>query len=145
MRTWTQKQKLCLLVLLNTSVIAVSVAYDSLFRYAAARDLAWFSCKVRDTLGIYCPSCGGSRSVHALLSFDLWGSFVYFPPIPLTAGLLLALDVRLALDVLTHSDRFTSGYRGRAWLSVPICIIVVFLLRLLLWGTFGIDVLGDLS
>ncbi|MBQ7314807.1 MAG: DUF2752 domain-containing protein [Clostridia bacterium] len=144
MRSLTYKQKIWLLALLNGGTLLIATLYVIAYRYATAHGYGWFDCIVRDTIGIYCPSCGGSRSVNALLSLDLLGAWRYYPPIPITVLLLCEVDVRLCFDLLTRGERGMSTYRPWRWLIVLIAILVTFLVRLLAVTVWGVDPLGDL-
>ena len=58
-------------------------------------------CIYRQTLGIYCPGCGGVRSVIFLLSGDLLQSFLYHPFTIYAVVLLFLLFVIGSLSFLT--------------------------------------------
>lgn len=53
------------LLYLCTGFSILSIKYPCFFYYAT---------------GLYCPGCGGVRSVKALLRGDLWQSFIDYPP-----------------------------------------------------------------
>lgn len=38
-----------------------------------------YGCWFRENLGIYCPGCGGTRMVKAILKFDFYQAFRYNP------------------------------------------------------------------
>lgn len=72
--------------------------------------------------GWYCPGCGGTRAVLALLHGQLWRSFVYHPIVPYAAVLCLYIAVCLIRDKLTHKKQFRFH---PAWLWVALAIVVV--------------------
>lgn len=37
-------------------------------------------CAFHSVTGLYCPGCGGTRAVRALLRGDIWQSFINYPP-----------------------------------------------------------------
>lgn len=39
-----------------------------------------YMCIFYEVTGLYCPGCGGIRSVRALLRGDIWQSFINYPP-----------------------------------------------------------------
>ena len=39
-----------------------------------------YPCVFKSVTGLWCPGCGGIRSVKALLRGDLWQSFIDYPP-----------------------------------------------------------------
>lgn len=40
-----------------------------------------YPCVFYNVTGLYCPGCGGIRSVRALLRGELWQSFIDYPPL----------------------------------------------------------------
>lgn len=40
-----------------------------------------FPCVFKSVTGLWCPGCGGTRSVRALLRGDMWQSFIDYPPV----------------------------------------------------------------
>lgn len=59
-----------------------------LFLYLkAARRFPVFSCVLYSLLGIYCPGCGGTRALEALLQGHFLASFRYHPLVLYTAVL----------------------------------------------------------
>lgn len=131
------------LVWINGALLVAAAVFALLYRWAAEGAPALFACAVRRRLGLYCPACGGSRAVMCLWRFDLVGALKYYPPVVLCLGLILALDVRLFLNLLYNTDRFTRTYRARTFLSVPVLIVVTWVVRTVCLLGFGVDLLGD--
>lgn len=78
--------------------------------------------------GLYCPGCGGTRSIRALLDGNLWLALRYNPGVPLVAvlGLLWYAEQLLALSgrqkkIIPRSRRF--------WVPLLGMLILFYLLR----------------
>lgn len=78
--------------------------------------------------GLYCPGCGGTRSIRALLEGNLWLALRYNPGVPLVAvlGLLWYAEQLLALSgrqkkIIPRSRRF--------WVPLLGMLILFYLLR----------------
>lgn len=99
-------------------------------------------CLVRKHFQIYCPGCGGTRAVQALLRLQFAQSLCYNPVVIL----LILLVACLAGIKVREARRAHKLYTAR---------IVVYSTFLILWLTYsvvrnillcrGIDLLGDLS
>ncbi len=120
---------LCLLV------FAAGVA---LYMILLDRYHAPFVCSFAKSTHLYCPGCGFTRAVRALLSFDILASLAAHP---LAAG---AIGV-----ILYYEVAFLCAARGRgcvrAWPAVAFAVALLgfFLLRNLLLVLFSVDFLGD--
>lgn len=128
-------------ILLNFSILAISVFYNFLFE---EKLLSVFSdgCAFKNLFGFYCPGCGGSRSLNALLSLRLWRSFLYYPAIPYTAFLVLVIDIRLLFSIIKKKD-FLSSFRYNLFIGVPIIIMLNFFIKnaFLLVGTDILEII----
>lgn len=98
---------------------------------------------------IYCPGCGGTRALEALLAGDPSRAFLLNPPLCfllllLVFGEISSLAVLLRKDVSLLQAPIWRVSRNLCLLLFILGTILHFLLRnlLLLWG---IDPLGDLS
>lgn len=58
-------------------------------------------CILYTKTGLYCPGCGGTRSVHALMEGDVWGSFRYHPFVLYTAVIYATFMIKNSLYRLT--------------------------------------------
>ena len=117
--------------------------YALAYRHAQAIGSAFFSCRIARELHIYCPGCGGSRALSALLRGKFFSSLRYYVPLPLAAFLLLLSDLRMLLFLFGKgsfpSRRFGYGATILCIAAVLLqCIIRNVLLR------HGIDLLGDI-
>lgn len=105
----------------------------------AAKMPALFACRFARNLHFYCPGCGGSRALYALLRLDLLSSLAANP------ALLALLAVILYYGIALF--RFGRG-RGRVsvWPAILFAafLVVHFLLRNILLVFAGVDPLGDL-
>ena len=102
-------------------------------------------CGFRVRYGIYCPGCGGTRALIALLEGDLVQSLRYNP-----ITVLFLLDVFL-MTLFGNIRKATKGkyafIRFRLFCNVGFLIFIIgyFLVRNYLWVIHGIDILGDMT
>ncbi len=101
-------------------------------------------CLLHDLLLLYCPMCGGTRALHALLSFDVLSAFRY------NAVLTLSIAAFLVLDAVAWY-RFFKGKEpylrmpAWGWILFASLLVAFFVLRNLLMILFGFDPTGDLG
>lgn len=102
-------------------------------------------CGFRVRHGIYCPGCGGTRALIALLEGDLIQSLRYNP-----ITFLFLLDVFL-MTLFWIIRKATKGKCRFIWfrllynVGLLLFIGVYFVVRNYLWFAHGIDLLGDLT
>ena len=117
--------------------------YALAFRYAEQTGADYFRCRISATLHCYCPGCGGSRALFALLGGRILSSFRFFAPLPIAAALLLISDVRMLLFLLGKGG-FPSRRFGYACMILCVCLVMLqFLVRNVLL-LCGVDLLGDI-
>ncbi|MGH8109013.1 MAG: DUF2752 domain-containing protein [Arenimonas sp.] len=94
------------------------------------------SCPSRWLTGLYCPGCGTTRALHALLHGDIVKAFsmnpVFVLASPIVALLILDQSTRLPQG-LTRLARFFSDARPWAWGLIGFAI-----LRNLPWYPFNL-------
>ena len=134
----TRKRNFIFLVAFNSSVLLISLLYNFIFEEKLL-EVFRSGCVFLNLFGYYCPGCGGSRSLNALLNLNILKSFIYYPAIPYTALLILDLDIRLLLSVIKNENK-VKGFCYYAFLGIPIIIMLNFFIRNILLY-FGIDYL----
>ncbi len=135
MKKKTAKRIFWLLVM-NFSILAASLVYNSLFEKGLVG-----SCVFLETFSLYCPGCGGSRSLNALLNFNILKSFIYYPAIPVTAALILYCDAAVLYSILKERYKIRE-IKYQLFLIIPAVIILNFIIRNVILF-FGIDLLGN--
>ena len=137
------KKNILILVLMNSIIFLVSLAYLIYFNLTDGTEL-FPACRFKENLFIYCPGCGGSRSLAALFSFDIIESFILYPPIIISSLVILYYDIRLILSIIKKDATYTDNTRYYAILIIPISIILTFVIRNILLIKFGYDPIGDI-
>lgn len=101
-------------------------------------------CVFHEMLHLYCPGCGGTRAVYALLRFDLVESFGCHPFVLFVAGILLEYYIGAVITLIRNNGK--RYYYLRTWFCyVALGIVVVnFILRNILLVRFHYDFIGDL-
>ncbi len=99
-------------------------------------------CMVQSVLGVYCPGCGGTRAVSALLRGDFLGSFICHPLVLYTAAVggwfLMSQTIERATR---HRIKIGMRYRdGYVWAALWI-VVVNFVVKNLLLIVWGVDLL----
>ena len=129
-----------LFIAVNGGIIILSIIYAIVFHF-------WpelFSCAFKETFHLYCPGCGGSRAVSRLLSFDIVGSFICFPPLYFAIGAIAELDIRMIAAIIKNDKDILARYRPTAFIIFAAVLIVHFVLRNALLLGLCIDPLGDI-
>lgn len=103
-------------------------------------------CLVNSTLGIYCPGCGGTRAIAALLQGDLATSFVCHPLVPYAVvgggWFLISQSIE---RISKHRIKIGLKYRDLyIWMALGI-VTVNFILKNLLLIVWNIDLLKHIT
>ena len=136
------KENLLILIILNSSLILFGVIYTLIFTFKKELIMDG-ACSFQERFRLYCPGCGGSRSLACFMRLDLINSFIYYPPITVSAIVLIDYDRRLLTSVIKGKDSYISNFKYYTFLLIPISIILTFIIRNILLLFFGIDTVGD--
>lgn len=80
-------------------ILLVYVLVVKVFHFNPSRYL--MPCLMWNLFGWYCPGCGGTRAVKALLSGDILKSFYYHPVAPYAAALYAWFMVSNTVEILS--------------------------------------------
>lgn len=125
---------------INISIILFAIIYTLIFTFE--KDLIMDGeCKFQSLFHLYCPGCGGSRSLKAFLSFDFLKSFILYPPLIISFICILCFDIRFLINIRKSNSKKASLHLY--FILIPVSIILTFIIRNLLLICFGIDTVGD--
>lgn len=85
-----------------------------------------YPCSLYTLMGLYCPGCGGTRSVLFLMQGDWLTSFLYHPAVPYTAVLVGVYLISHTLNI------FTKG-KVKAMLFRPVYFYILIAIILIQW------------
>ena len=122
-----------------------AVAMFPLYRFLAANLPKFMGrCFFHDFLFLYCPLCGGTRAVNALLHFRITEALQCNAYVVLVVISLLVADLAAWIRFFRGSQPY---FRGKAtyWVILAVLLLVFGVLRNYLLIVHGIDPLGDLS
>ncbi len=101
-------------------------------------------CVFRELTGLYCPGCGGTRAVKAMLKGDLVSSFLYHPLILYCVLIAVIFAISYLLWRRTKNTRFRL-YLDNKYVYVGVGIIAAnFIVKNCLLVFAGIDILSIL-
>ncbi len=92
---------------------------------------------------IYCPLCGGTRAVAALLRLDLLSAIKYNAFVVLMCVVILALDVWAWVRYFQKKEPLIILPKW-SWFAFSAILLTYFILRNALMIFWGIDSTGDL-
>lgn len=132
------------LIMAHVAMAALALlmlAYKWASEVAAKALLKLPYCLTHQLFHLYCPLCGGTRAVSALLRLDVVSALRYNP-------LVVAFALGLVIyDAVALAHVFRGGELPRlkvGWLAVTLVAVGYFALRNILMIAFGIDPLGEL-
>ena len=132
------KKRLLILISSNLAIVLISLIYNLVFKISGGKA---FECVFLRYVGFYCPGCGGSRSLNALLSFKFVRSFLLYPPILITSFMILVYDISLFISIIRDDYSRMKKFGLKFILIIPISIGANFVLRTLLLF-FGFDIIS---
>lgn len=101
-------------------------------------------CALHDYLFIYCPVCGGTRAVEAILRLNFVAAFQWNAYVTLLVLLILSLDV-IAWIRYARKKEPLLRIPAWGWIAFVLSLIGYFILRNYLMIAHGIDPTGDLG
>ena len=129
---------------LHLVVLAAFAAFP-LYRFFTDRLPAfWLKCFLHDRLFFYCPFCGGTRALEAMLRFDFAEAFTANPWVVLLIAFALVLDVVMFVRFLRRKTPLLP-FPHWTWILLLVLTVVYGILRNWLMIAYGYDPLGDLG
>lgn len=94
------------------------------YRYLRVRlSFPLLPCLLHAFTGYYCPGCGGTRAVYALLHLQVWRSFCYHPLVPYGAAVYLWFMISHTIEKLSrHRLRIGMKWNPK-WLWMALVIL----------------------
>ena len=136
-------RELLLFSLLNILILSVVLAYSAITKELVLRGES--VCAFFNTFHLYCPGCGGSRSLLSLVRFNFLSSFLFFPALIPSVILFLYFDFLVFISIIKGSKKPLSLFPAKIIISIPVIILLNFLIRNVLLVFFGIDYISFLS
>lgn len=138
-----RKKSIRILIFMNLSLLLAALIYDLFFVLRGGENAESF-CFFKNYFSLYCPGCGGSRVLHALLRLKILKSIKLYPPLIISLIPILAYDVRLSLFLIKRDEKYIKNFRFLSFLIIPAAVILFFFFRNILLLCFGIDPIGDI-
>ncbi len=135
---------IALFLLFNLSLLTVSLIYAGLVEESAANGEELIPCFFKNNLRFYCPGCGSSRALVALLHFDLIGALLLSPGLVTAFFIIVYLDIRVLIGIIKNDSKYLSLYSPKLLILLVSVIVLNFILKNLLLFAFRIDLIGDL-
>ena len=142
--TKERRKILFIFVFLNTLLLLSTIVFCAVFKpQDVIENGNRYTCIFQKIFNIYCPGCGGTRSVGYLLSFDFKNAFLFYPPIFVGIFLVLYFDVLLMISFKKSTLSLIGKFNFFEFILIPLSIILTFIVRNLCLY-FGFDFIGDI-
>lgn len=117
---WSFEKKVYILglILIPFGIFGI-IIFDDLFNWMAKIN---FSCVMYDLTGLYCPGCGGTRSINYLLNGHFLTSFIYHPFV-ITA--LLMYIIFMISHTISLFKKDYNGIEIKVWHTNFLLILVI--------------------
>lgn len=134
-----RKKRLILFFTVNFSLIFAALFLVWFAKFISGTPLAKISdCPSHIFLGVYCPFCGGTRAMSALLRFDIIASLIYNPAI-LPSFIAFGVYDVLALRSILKDKATVLRIHRWVWISLVAILVLNWIIRNLLLVIWNID------
>ena len=112
--------------------------------FAQSNYTEYLNCPSMLVFGVYCPFCGITRAMGALLSGKLLTAFIYNPAFVLFLPYFLYYDIATFIHIIKNKEKLPNIHR---WIIVTLCAVLVanWIFRNVLLIFFNIDYLATLA
>lgn len=125
-------------------LLSVSCVYAYLVGSAMGEGRELIDCVFQRNFLLYCPGCGGSRSLYYFMRLDIIKAFIYYPALPYSAVVLLVADIKALMSFIKDDLSYIRNFKNIYLILIPIIILLNFLVRNVLLF-LGIDYIGDIA
>lgn len=140
-----RKRAIVIFLFFNISLLTAALVYAFFTEAAWQRGDELMPCFFKHSLHFYCPGCGGSHALVALLKLDPVSSFIYSPAVVVAFLLIVYADILALISIIRNNPSYIKRFNLNLLLIIPVVIILNFAVKNILLFGFGIDVIGDFS
>ena len=139
-----EKRPLMRWAMAHVGIVLLLLFYPLYVRLAQTLFPSFSGCILHDYLFVYCPMCGGTRALTAMLHLQFAKAFSYNPLVVVGVFFALILDAVLLIRILKKKEPMITVSNG-AWVALASVLILYGILRNVLMICYGYDPLGDLG
>lgn len=132
-------------LILDAALLLGAVVFSAFGAQLMAFFSYWNVCVLHDVFHLYCPGCGGTRALFALLEGRPLRSFLYNPAILLGLCLLLYYHFRAGMALMKKDYAVYTRISKKPAAAFPFVLLGFAVLRNVLLCFFGVDFLGELA
>ncbi len=92
---------------------------------------------------MYCPGCGGTRALSALLRLDFLSMLKYNPILPMAIIVYLYYNIRAFIEIKRNNETYFQKNRFKL-ITVVIAIGFIYFMARNILLLYGIDLIGDI-
>ena len=141
----TAQAKRRMLYLVIHAALLVGILLFPLYREIASRLSRFVSgCMLHDFCFLYCPLCGGTRAVAALLHLNLGEALRYNAFVVLAVLSVIVMDTVALVRLIRKKERLLP-LPSWSWIPYVVLLLVYTILRNYLMVAHGYDPTGDLG
>lgn len=127
----------------NSLLFFITFSFLFIYFISFKFELHLLDCIVFRELGIYCPGCGGTRSLIFLLRLDFLNSFLSYPPLIFSLFLIICCDILALLSIIKKDLKYIKLFKTEYFLIIPVIIVLNFFIRIILLFN-GVDFMPTL-
>lgn len=128
------------LIIANACVVFCTLAFVLVSYIISKHNL--MQCRFLSTFHLYCPGCGGTRAVYALLRLDIIASIIYNPMVLLGGLVYIYYNVRAIIAIKNNNEEYFIKQKYMLLPILAVILIVYSIIRNILLFN-GIDLIGD--
>jgi hypothetical protein len=141
----SKKTKLILYFATNILLPVIAIAVIILGRlFAQSSYTEYINCPSVLVFDVYCPFCGTTRAMSALLHGKILSAFIYNPAFVLFVPYFLYYDIKTFIHIIKNKEKFPNI---QLWIIITLGTILItnWIFRNILLLAFNIDYLATLT
>ncbi len=134
-----RKRRLIFFFAINIFLVFAALFLVLFAKFVSGTPLAKITdCPSHIFFGVYCPFCGGTRAMSALMRFDVVASLIYNPAIIPSMIAFGVYDI-LALRAILKNEQTVLHVHKWVWISLTAILLLNWIIRNMLLLIWNID------